>query len=333
LSQFQVANNAVVSGTALGKDVTDDIDTRNSILQSLSSDLGVQAVDRPGGDVAIFTDSGVTLFDKTARSVTFQPTATYTAGTVGNAVYADGVPITSPNSALSVQSGKLVGLTTVRDSLAVTYQNQLDEIARGLISAFSETDQSGGGGPARQGLFIDPSSPAASNGGLAVPASGTVVPGLASQITINPTVDPSQGGNASLLRDGGISGAVTSGTAVYVYNATGATGYTQRLNQLIGNLTTAQTFSASSQLNTSTGVTDFASGSVSWLETQRQSATNASTYRTTLQQTASTALSNGTGVNLDDQLSQLITLEQSYQASAKLISTVNSLYQSLFNAV
>ncbi len=33
---------------------------------------------------------------------------------------------------MGVGSGRLTGLVTVRDDLAVTYQSQLDEIARGL---------------------------------------------------------------------------------------------------------------------------------------------------------------------------------------------------------
>ena len=42
------------------------------------------------------------------------------------------------------KSGKLVGLATVRDATAVSYQSQLDEIARGVISAFAEKDHFGG---------------------------------------------------------------------------------------------------------------------------------------------------------------------------------------------
>ena len=62
-------------------------------------------------------------------------------------------------------------------------------------------------------------------------------------------------------------------------------------------------------------------------------ASNAASYSTAVQSTASTALSNATGVNLDTELSNMLALEQSYQASAKLLSTVNTLYTSLFSAV
>ena len=91
------------------------------------------------------TSSGVVLFDKTARTVSFAPTNVYTAGTTGNAVYIDGVPVTGANSVMPLKSGKLAGLAQLRDQDTVTYQSQLDEIARGLIEVFAESDQTGVG--------------------------------------------------------------------------------------------------------------------------------------------------------------------------------------------
>ena len=46
-----------------------------------------------------------------------------------------------------------------------------------------------------------------------------------------------------------------------------------------------------------------------------------------------TALSNAVGVNLDDEYAQQLQLEQSYQASSKLITVVNSMFQTLLDAV
>ena len=50
------------------------------------------------------------------------------------------------------------------------------------------------------------------------------------------TVDPAQGGDPARLRDGGIS---NPGNPAYVYNATGATGYSDRLNQMLDALDAA----------------------------------------------------------------------------------------------
>lgn len=48
---------------------------------------------------------------------------------------------------------------------------------------------------------------------------------------------------------------------------------------------------------------------------------------------ASTALSNTTGVNRDEEVASMLQLEKSYAASAKLIATVNAMIQSLLDAV
>ena len=61
-------------------------------------------------------------------------------------------------------------------------------------------------------------------GATSIPGS-TLVPGLASEITVSSAVDPAQGGNLNLIRDGGINGAA------YVQNSTGAAGYNTLIAQ------------------------------------------------------------------------------------------------------
>ena len=88
---------------------------------------------------------------------------------------------------------------------------------RGLIDAFAETDQTGGAAPARPGLFT-------TAGATALPPNN-LVKGLAGQIIINPSVDPSQGGNVNLLRDDAISDP-NNPTSPYIYNTTGSASFT-----------------------------------------------------------------------------------------------------------
>ena len=47
----------------------------------------------------------------------------------------------------------------------------------------------------------------------------------------------------------------------------------------------------------------------------------------------SEALSNVTGVNIDEEMSLLLDLEHSYQASAKLVQTVDNMLAALLAAV
>jgi flagellar hook-associated protein 1 FlgK len=326
LAQFQTVNTAIVKGTISGDDVTDYLDQRDSIVSRLSQELGVSMSLRPNGDAALYTDSGVVLFDKTARTVSFAPTNVYTAGTTGNAVYIDGVPVTGANSVMPLKSGKLAGLAQLRDQDTVTYQSQLDEVARGLIDAFKESDQSGGGAPDVAGLFTYSGVPTPAS----VPASGTISVGLAGLITVAASVDPAQGGNPNLLRDGAISG-----NPDYSYNTAGNgnAGYSTRLQQLINNMDAPQTYDPAAQGKPSGGLLEFASSSASWIESQRQTANDNVQYQNTLLDRSTAALSNVSGVNMDDEMSLMLQVERTYSASSKIISTIDEMLQSLLAAV
>jgi flagellar hook-associated protein 1 len=320
LAKFEQVNATIVKGTIVGADVTDYLDTRDSILNSLSEQLGIRVATGPNNSMSIYTDSGVTLFDKVPRSVTFGATENYTPGTVGNSVFIDGVPVTGANAVMPLQTGKLVGLATLRDDVATTYQSQLDEIARGLITIFAESDQSAVPAlPNATGLFTYT--------GTAIPAGATVVTGLAGLIRVNPAADPAQGGNASLIRDGGMNGAA------YVYNTTNAAGFTGRIEQLTDLMTGPSLFDPAADASTSTSIVNFAASSTSWLEAKRSSAAADADYQATLLDRSTQALSNIKGVNVDDEMAKMLELERSYSASAKLISAVDQMLQSLLNAV
>lgn len=313
LAKFQTVNAQIVSGTSTGSDVTDAQDARDSILTQLAREIGITTATSGNGDMSIYTDSGATLFQGgVPRSVTFAATNTYTAATAGNAVFADGIPITGSSAAMPVATGTIAGLAMLRDTLTATYQAQLDGIAGALINSFAESKQTGPG-PDLPGLFTTP-------GASSLPASPT---GLADQIMVNASADPSQGGNALLLRDGGIS---DTGTSDYTYNQTGDASYATRLSQLLGNLSATQSFGAAGALTTSARLSEYASASVSWFEAQRSNVSSQSSYQSTLLNLTTAALSNATGVNLDDEMSKMLDLEHSYSATAKLISTIDGMF-------
>jgi flagellar hook-associated protein 1 FlgK len=314
LTQFGTLNTQVMNGSATGADVTDAEDARDDILKQLSQQIGITTVGGKNNDISIYTDSGATLFQDGARSVTMQPTTTYTAGTTGKAVYVDGIPVTGAGATMPITTGNLAGLATLRDNTTVTYQTQLDQMASSLITTFKETYQgTSGGGPDQAGLFTN-------GGSTTLPTSNV---GLAGSISISANVDPTQGGNVNLLRDGGISDTSDSN---YTYNTTNAASYGDRISGLIANLTAPATYSTSGQIETSGTLATYAAGSVAWLEAQRSSTSSASSYSTTLLSTATTALSNATGVSLDDEMSKMLDIENSYSASAKLLTTINSMF-------
>jgi flagellar hook-associated protein 1 FlgK len=322
LNQFTAANNNVVTGLQTGADVSSAEDTRDSIVTQLAQQIGVSTTTAANGSESIYTDSGVTLFQDTPRTVSFTPTPTLVDGGNGNAVTVDGVPITGANSPMPIQSGALAGYAALRDTLAPEYEAQLDQIAGGLINAFAESDQSATPTqPSLPGLFTTP-------GATSLP-SMTATTGLADAIEVNPNADPSQGGDSTLIRDGGIS---DPGNPAYTYNTTGSASYTGRIQQLISQISATQSFNPSAGLGSSSSLTDYANASVSWLQAENQQASNASSYQNALATQATSALSNATGVNLDTEMTNMLNLENTYASTAKLLTTVNSMFSALLDA-
>lgn len=322
LAQFQDLNRAIVGGTQSGADVSDDLDARDKLLTQLSEQIGISVVTRANNDTVIYTDSGATLFERSARTVTFERTLNLSAATGGKAVVVDGVPVTGSSATMPIKSGRLAGLTALRDDVAVKYQSQLDEIARGLIRSFAESDQSATPTkPDATGLFTY-------SGGPTVPGA-TLVKGLAGDIRVNAHVDPAQGGSLHLLRDGAISDPSDSD---YVYNTAGAASFSDRLQGVIDALGQSRSFDPTSGGVTTGSLDTYAASSVSWLEAGRKDATGQADYKKTLLERSTTALSNATGANLDEEMATMLDLEHAYQASSKLISTVGAMLDALMAA-
>jgi len=311
LTQFEELNDTIKKGVQLNVDVTDALDTRDQVLLQLSEEVGITTLARENGDMAIYTDSGATLFETNARTVTFNPSTPLLDGQPGNQVLVDGVPITGTGAIMAAKTGNIVGLTTVRDEVAVTYQRQLDEIARGLIEQLQET----GGAP---GLFI--ADPAVT---LPPPNAGGSIDGLASAIIVNPAVDPDQGGNLDLLRDG-----------INVnYNPAGNAGFNDRLLEMLGALDQDRAFDAATQLDPTSSLATLASSSVGWLESSRKVVTSDVQVQSVVVSRTATNLANATGVNIDEEMSRLLEIERSYAAASKIITAVDRMLDDLLQAV
>ncbi|MBB3455708.1 flagellar hook-associated protein 1 FlgK [Rhizobium sp. BK313] len=329
LQQFQQANDSVKTATAnagpTSSALSDALDQRDSVLKQISQIVGVTTVTRDNGDMALYTTGGATLFETTARSVTFTPTNSYTDGTVGNNVYIDGVALEPGQGADTTAQGSLQAALQVRDDVAPTYQKQLDEIARGLVTMFSEKNQADPTQPALPGLFTW--------SGGDVPTDATAVAGMAGTIAVNPKLITSQGGDPTLLRDGGINND-PSGTppdTSYTVNTSGDSGYSDLLDSYVTGMDTKMDFDPNAGSDTTASIMDYASDSIGWLEDQRSSATTAGENTSAALSRSSEVYSNQTGVNLDEELTLMMDIEQSYKAGTKILNAVNEMLQSVLD--
>ena len=324
LTQFEEVNTTIVTGRPEDPARNEIFDTRDRLLNQISEEIGIKTVLRGDDDVVIYTDSGVTLFEKVARDVSFTPSNIFAPATVGGQVSVDGVVVTGDAATMPLRSGRLTGLVRLRDEIAGSVQSQLDETARGLIEVFAESDKTVPSAlPDAAGLFTHSGAPA-------VPPPGVLMTGLAGEISVNASVDPRQGGDALLLRDGGIS---DPGNPAYDYNPSGAAGYSGRLREMINALDAARSFDATAGLADNISLGGYAAAAVGWLADVRQDVEADADYHNALKERTSQALSHRTGVNVDEEMTSLLELERSYQASARLMTAVDSMFASLLNAV
>jgi flagellar hook-associated protein 1 FlgK len=320
LADFAQVNGAILTGAAGRRDVTDAIDHRNALLREIAGLVDVRPALRDGNDMMLFLSSGATLFETSPRAITFDAGAPVVPGQPGPALCIDGIPLANA----AAVGGRLGGLLEVRDRHAARLGTQLDEIARGLISATAEKDQSVPASlPDLAGLFTYA-------GGPALPPAGTATAGLAASIRLNANADPMAGGLLSRLRDGGIA---APGDPSYVYNSSGAAGFSGRLRELVEQLTASRAFDPAAGLGTAdTGVLAFATASAGWLEGERSASSQRLEDKKVSSERALSAWQSRVGINVDEEMTTLIALQRSYQASSRLITTVGAMLDALLRA-
>jgi flagellar hook-associated protein 1 len=322
LSDLQPIDEAIRSGKGRGTEGNlDNLDKRDAILKQLSTEVGLRVVNKSDGTTALYTDSGITLFDVTPRLFEVKADGPLIPGTAGPVVTIDGVQVSGSNAIMSLSIGKLAAQISIRDDTSVTLAAQLDEMARSLISLFSEQDQSATPVlPAATGLFTY-------NGAPAVPVAGTLIPGLAGQLQIDVRFDDRAGGNPMLLRDGGSNGAA------YVYNTAGQSGFQERLSELADTFDAPFSFDVAAKLGSSSSIKTFSQSSSGKLSAERATSSGVLDQTKAVNQRWTEALLSKTGVNLDEEMSALLSLEKSFQASAKVMTTVDQMFAVLVGIV
>lgn len=297
LADLEKINTDVMTATRLGRDASESLDLRDGIVKQISELVPVTTQLRGDNDMVIFTKDGVTLFETVARKATFEPSPMLLAGQSGKQVYIDGVPLAAGEGGDTDAGGSIAGLLQLRDSIAPQMQGQLDALANALVEQFRQATGD-------DGLFT-----------WANP-SGEL---RASTIVVNDLykADP------TAVRDG------TTGTL----NPDANSGFTGEITRLMDAFDAERTFAGDGGIAGATTLSTYASASISWLENLRQLSSTAAEKKSATLARTSEALSNKTGVNIDDELAKLLELEQSYAASAKLMQVANDMLSTLMATV
>ena len=206
-----------------------------------------------------------------------------------------------------LDGGSLEAAFEVRDVIAPQTSAMLDGLAASLIARTQDLPEDGTLAPGDAGLFTDA-------GGVFDPANET---GVALRISLNASVDPTAGGDASRLRDG--------------LNAVGpgAIGDASILRGLALALAANDPASASSGLTGNRSATGFAAELSAGLFVSADRADSAALFEQASADALRDAELAATGVDTDQELARLLQVEQAYAANARVVSVVDDLMQRL----
>lgn len=300
LKRLEELNRQVAVRTGSGQDTSELEDERDRLLDGLSEQIDIQYFTRDANAIVVMTSGGVTLLDDTARQIEFTRTpviaaaASYPGGLSGLRV--DGVDIAPgggyPNP---VRGGRLEGLFAVRDQTMPEMQRQIDELAHKLVTGFQAADPS-----------VTPGTPP-THTGLFTLSSGTGgVTGMAGLIGVNARVRLDAGGDPSLVRTG-------------LHAPAGDVGDTTQVRRFLEVFSTSFSFDPQAGLMTSGTIKDFANAAIGQQHTVRATAENSTRSLDIQLETVRATREGREGVNIDEELQELIVLERSYAANAQIM--------------
>jgi len=337
LARIGTVTDQIRQNRSLGISTANLEDQRDAILATLSENLPVRALPTADGGISLVTEGGQWLSIPTQG----EAFATAPAQLGDGAFYGPGgtipaVTLYGNDITGRVKGGRLGALIALRDTTLPRYAAELDVTAATLAARFDAqglTLFTGG-----NGSVPDPTQPYA----------GGPMQGFAAAFRVNPAIAE----NPRLLRDGSqaISGSPL-GAADFTPNpADGPAGFTTLLDRVLDNSfgTEAQAGLAWAPIAT-TGlgpdgtlaspflapgdIADFAAQVSASQTGERAAATVAREDAATLAEGLANRFAERSGVDVDRELSLMVTLQNAYAANARVMSTVQAMWDALMQAV
>ena len=275
----------------------------DTILDQISGIVDTRIHRSSNGSISLYTVSGAALLEgRVVQDVTFNPSdGTLMAGNQDITPFKDGVR--------GIQHGSLAGLSELKRETIPQFSQQLDEYARGLIQTFEEADASLA--PGEAGLFTD-------NGIAFDPANIT---GLASRLQINSKISSTGEAEVWRIRDG--LGATSPG----------AGSETVQINAFLAGLDTAMNAATGTGIPAEVTLRDFSAEMITSQAATRARAENDFNAAASAAEVVMSARRNSEGVNIDDEMQQLLLIEQSYAANSRVLTAVSEMIDTLIAAV
>jgi len=314
LTQIAQLNQQIAQATYSGQSTANLADLRDQQIQQLSQQMNISTFTRSDGVVVVQTATGQLLADTVAQPVTFATstvgTGSYYPASVGGVIVGSGLG--SFDLAATSPGGKLGALLNLRDQVLPQQQAQLDEMAEQTANAFNTAGVK---------LFTDPL------GAIPPNVPGSYV-GFAQQIQVNAAVVAAP----SLIQQGTSGGpplqpgdnTVIMNVINTVFNAPTAFN-TAGLGPGASVPTSGLPASATLQ----SYAAQLIAGQANALSTANGQQSTESAYRDALQQ----QLTNTSGVNLDTEMSNMLSIQKSYGAAAQMMKTASKMFDDLLSSI
>ena len=314
LQQIEKLNNEIQKLSYSGRGVAALEDQRQGFIERVNSIIPVRQSKTGNGEVALYAQGGGVLLNGSARVFEFTNTPliassmTFSSGALSG-LFVDGRPIAIGGSvgATMFEGGSLSANFQVRDVIGPEFQTKIDALAVDLIERFQNSGVDSTIVEGCAGLFTD--------GGSAINPADEI--GVGSRIGVNPSVDPSAGGEIWRFRDG--VGALTEGIS----------GASDALVRMAGAMEEIRPSSVTIGLPLSLNGTGFAEEITSlWASTSartEEEQVNIASFHSILR----TEELNATGVDTDKEMQSLLLIEESYAANARVITVLDRLMKQL----
>ncbi|MGR3507789.1 MAG: flagellar hook-associated protein FlgK [Sulfitobacter sp.] len=275
----------------------------DTVLDQISGIVDTRVTTSASGSISIYTLSGAALLEgNQVHDVTFNPSdGTLMAGTQDITPFKEGVR--------GLRYGSLTGLSQLKRDVIPRFEQQLDEYARGLVQSFENADASLAAG--EPGLFTD--------NGSAFSAANSV--GLAGRLQVNDKLLATGALEVWRVRDG--LGASAQGPASEA----------GQINAFIAALDKPLSSASGTGIPTDVTIRDFAAEMITSQALERVKSENDFNAASSAAEVVMSARRNSEGVNIDDEMQQLILIEQSYAANSRILSTVSDMIDTLIAAV
>ena len=195
LRQVKSLNAEITRVQAAGMEKPALVDQRQAVIDSISTIIPIRQYTRDNGQVALFTPAGGMLLDGQVAEIGFTPTAAVDPfmelGNGLSGLSLNGTEIDMGEGGL-LSGGTLSAHFKIRDELAPELQAGLDSLTRNVIERFQDSGVDPTVVSGQAGLFTDD--------GLTFDGVNEV--GISQRITVNASVDPSEGGALWRLRSG-----------------------------------------------------------------------------------------------------------------------------------